>query len=91
MALLRLDEEEPVLLDDALVAPLVIFNAHGTLLAFTDDEVVAFRLQGSEPAKVHRFPAKEKPVAVTAGPERNQVIAVFRDGTWEIVDFREKA
>ena len=90
VVLLRLDEEEPVLLDESLIAPLVIFNAHGTLMAFTEDEVVAFRLQGSEPARLHRFPAKEKPVAVTAGPERNQVIAVFRDGTWEIVDFRER-
>lgn len=92
VALLPLDSLDtlgPVQLNDTLHAPLVIFTAGGALLAFSQDSALAIQMRGSEPAQVHQFPWDERPIAVTPGPERNQIIVVYRDASWQLVEFRD--
>lgn len=92
VALLPLDTPDtlaPVQLNDTLHSPLVIFTAGGTLLAFSQDSALAIQMRGSEPAQVHQFSWDERPIAVTPGPERNQIIVVYRDASWQLVEFRD--
>lgn len=92
VVLLPLDSPDtlaPVQLDGTLESPMVIFTAGGTLLAFSQDSALAIQMRGSEPAQVHQFPWDGRPIAVTQGPERNQVIVVYRDASWQLVEFRD--
>ena len=90
VGVLPLDKAEPLLVNDDLASPLVAFSTRGTLLAFSDDAALAVQMRGNEPARVQRLPWHERPVAVTPGPERDQVIAVFADATWQVVQYSSK-
>jgi hypothetical protein len=77
-------------IEEDLASSLVTFTPRGSLIAFSHNAVAAIEMRGGEPVQTHRRIWQELPVAIAAGPERDQVIVVYRDATWAILEFEEK-
>jgi tetratricopeptide (TPR) repeat protein len=87
VGVLPLDRAEPILVNDDLSSPMVAFTARGTLLAFSERAALAVQMRGNEAVRVKHLPWHERPVAVTPGPERDQVIVIYSDATWQVVEY----